>query len=163
MNTIYKVISRSRFIYSTDLSFTVFLLPCKELETRLRTWQTRSFYFWSSHSKCSGTISNTQRLFIVVVGFSHHITAYPGVPCSLSLESVTHALFPHLISTSSTQGSYLREQIPGPTTCSLDQSFQSLLIHGEVVWWWCRLGNHWPSYQSEADDTGAWDVCITAG
>lgn len=99
---------------------------------RLRTWQTRSLYFWRSHSKCSGTASNTQRLFIVVVGFYHHIPAYPGVPCSLSLVWITHALFPHLISTSSTQGSDLQEQIPDPITCSLDQSSQSPHSWG---WW----------------------------
>lgn len=75
----------------------MFLLACKELETRLRTWQARSLYFWSSHSKCSGTISNRQRLFIVV-GFLttslHILECLAHSPWKESFMHYSHIWFP---------------------------------------------------------------------
>lgn len=106
MNTRCAVIGRDRFSYSTDFSFTTFLVPCKELGIQLRTRQKKAFVLELRYQMPSHQMS-------VVLGFllSLHVTAYSGASAIMGKvlsrspwsQSLMHQ-FPRLVSTSSAQG-----------------------------------------------------------
>lgn len=159
MNTRCAVIGRDRFSYSTDFSFTTFLVPCKELGIQLRTRQKKAFvllelrYQMPSHQMS------------VVLGFllSLHVTAYSGANATVGKvlsrspwsQSLMHQ-FPRLVSTSSAQGVFWGSRFPAPSFAHWirDSGVSAFTGRCQLTWWGPRPGDHSSSYQGEEDNTG---------
>lgn len=136
MNAVYKVISWSSFIYSTD--FFILCVPNTVQRTGepIKAWQIRSLAFWSFHIKCSVTVSKAQFSYLSPSQCIFWSEYYHVQSALLSLLRVSHqCASSHIRFPSEHPGGLSRGQAPGLFTCTLDYSFHSVLVHGMLPRW----------------------------